>query len=207
MIFTVLIEIGIIAAGSPYSAPVMVILTVVLYLVQYFYLRTSRQLRLLELESTSGLFTHLTESSTGIQHIRSFGWRLPFRKQLCDLLNLSQKPLYFLYCCQRWLHVVLDFIAAGAALVLVGVSLTVPHATSGAAIGLALLNLIGFNSTTSFLISSWANLETGLGAVSRIKTCCTETPLEKDTLSGPDVAEDWPTDGRLDFNCLSAEYQ
>lgn len=185
----------------------MVFLAFMLYLVQYFYLRTSRQLRLLELESTSGLFTHLTETSTGIQHIRSFGWQVPFRKRLCDLLNLSQKPFYFLYCCQRWLHVVLDFIAAAAALILVSVSFTMPRATSGGAVGLALLNLIGFNSTTSFLISSWANLETGLGAVSRIKTSCTETPQELDTLSGPDVAEDWPTDGRLDFNCLSAEYQ
>lgn len=198
---------GIIAAGSPYSSPIMVLIVVMMYLVQFFYLRTSRQLRLLELESTSSLFTHYTETSNGIRHIRTFGWHPQFLNKLYIVLDRAQKPYYFLYCCQRWLILVLDFTSAAAALCLVSISLTLPHETSGSAVGLALLILIGFTGTMSNLIRSWAELETGLGAISRIKDISTKTPLEKDTLSGPELPHNWPSNGGLDFNGVSATYQ
>lgn len=206
-LFTVLVEIGIIAAGSVYTAPIMVFLVLVLYLIQFFYLRTSRQLRLLELESAADLFTHFTETSTGIQLVRSFRWQKRFLEQLCVQLDKSQRPYYYLFCCQRWLHTVLDFTSAGAALILVSVSISRPQEASSGGVALALLNIIGFNATTSYLIYSWTNLETGLGAVSRIKSFCAETPGEKETLSGPELDEHWPSSGRLDFNCVSANYQ
>ena len=207
VLFTVLVEIGIIAAGSAYTAPIMVFLVLVLYLLQFFYLRTSRQLRLLELESAADLFTHFTETSTGIQLVRSFRWQKKFLEQLCVQLDKSQRPYYYLFCCQRWLHTVLDFTSAGAALVLVSVSISRPQGASSGGVALALLNIIGFNATTSFLISSWTNLETGLGAISRIKSFCAETPGEKDTLPGPELDKQWPSSGRLDFNCVGANYQ
>lgn len=56
------------------------------------------------------------------------------------------------------------------------------------------------------VIRAWADLETGLGAISRVKDFCTDTPLERDTLFGPGLDEDWPALGRLDFNCISANY-
>ncbi|ATY58701.1 ABC multidrug [Cordyceps militaris] len=206
-LFIVLVEIGIIAAGSIYTAPIMVFLIAVLCILQFFYLRTSRQLRILELESAADLFTHFTETSTGIQLVRCFRWKKTFLHQLCVLLDKSQRPYYYLFCCQRWLHTVLDFTSAAAALILVSVSITRPDGASSGGVALALLNIIGFNATSSFLITSWTNLETGLGAVSRIKSFCTETPCEKDTLAGPELDEQWPRNGRLDFNCVSASYQ
>ncbi|OAA57153.1 ABC transporter, transmembrane domain, type 1 [Cordyceps fumosorosea ARSEF 2679] len=206
-LFTVLVEIGIIAAGSIYTAPIMVFLLAALFIIQFFYLRTSRQLRLLELESAADLYSHFTETSTGIQLVRCFRWQRNFLHQLCVLLDKSQRPYYYLFCCQRWLHAVLDFVSAAAALILVGVSLSRPGGASTGSVALALLSIIGFNATSSFLISSWTNLETGLGAISRIKNFCSETPSEKDTLSGPELSEQWPSHGRLDFNCVGASYQ
>lgn len=206
MCFSVLVEIGIVASGSPYASPIIIFILVVLFVIQYFYLHTSRQLRLLELESTSDLFTHFTETGAGIHHIRSFGWQSQFLNRLHIVLDKSQRPLYFLFCCQRWLTLVLEFTTAGASLCLVALSFEFPRATSDTAVGLAFLCLIGFSDTASMVMRSWTDLETGLGAISRVKDFCTGTPLERDTLFGPELDEEWPALGRLDFNCISASY-
>ncbi|KAJ3496793.1 hypothetical protein NLG97_g2397 [Lecanicillium saksenae] len=207
MFFTVLVEIGIIAAGSPYTAPVVILLVVALYLIQLFYLRTSRQLRLLELEATEPLYTQFSETTAGMRHIRSYGWQPQFLAELYTKLNISQRPYYLLLCCQRWLHTVLDFTACAAAVLLVLASVKLKSTTSSSTVGLAMINVIGFNGTTSAMIRSWASLETGLGAVSRIRSFATNTPREKDELSGPDLAQDWPVHGRMEFNCVNASYE
>ncbi|KAM3516934.1 hypothetical protein NHJ13051_009446 [Beauveria bassiana] len=58
----------------------------------------------------------------------------------------------------------------------------------------------------SFLIRSWTNLETTLGAVARIKDFCADTPIEKDTLRGSELPKNWPINGLIDFNGVSASY-
>ncbi|KAJ6785359.1 hypothetical protein PWT90_03234 [Aphanocladium album] len=101
----------------------------------------------------------------------------------------------------------LQFFYLPAAITLVAISVDVPAGTSAGAVGLALLSLIGFSENASHLIHTWTALEIGLGAISRIKAFCSDTPLEKDTLDGPELSSDWPSMGRLDFNCVSASYQ
>ncbi len=42
--------------------------------LQKYYLRTSRQMRLLDLEAKSPLYSHFIESLSGLVTIRAFGW-------------------------------------------------------------------------------------------------------------------------------------
>ncbi|TQV93041.1 Vacuolar metal resistance and drug detoxification protein [Cordyceps javanica] len=205
--FTTLVEIGMIAAGSPYAVPIMLFILTVLSAIQFFYLRSSRQLRQLELEASSSLFTRFTETSEGIHHVRSFGWQENFRRKLYAELDRSQKPTYLLYCIQRWLTLTMDLTSTVASLVLISLSLRLPRATSDAAVGLAMLSLIGFSSTATGFIQTWTAFETSLGAVRRIKLFVAGTPQEKDTLSGPPLPENWPAKGQIDFNAVSASYK
>ncbi|KAM3536951.1 hypothetical protein ARSEF1564_010126 [Beauveria bassiana] len=205
--FTTLLEIAIIAAGSVYSMPVMLLLTVVLFLTQLYYLRTSRQLRQLELESSSAIFTHFTESNEGIHHIRSFNWQESYRQKLYAKLDRSQKPTYLLYCIQRWLTLSMDIMSAVASIVLIGVVTTLPGKTSNAAVGLAMLSLMGFSGTATVYVQLWTSFETALGAVRRIKQFVMSTPQEQDALSGPSPPINWPSAGKIDFNTLTATYR
>lgn len=45
-----------------------------LFVVQTFYLRTSRQMRYLDLDSKAPRYTHFQESLSGLVSIRAFGW-------------------------------------------------------------------------------------------------------------------------------------
>lgn len=82
------------------------------WILQKFYLRTSRQIRLLDLEAKSPLYSHFLESLNGLVTIRAFGWAESFQEKNLDLLDASQKPYYLMFCIQRWLALVLDIIVS-----------------------------------------------------------------------------------------------
>jgi len=178
-----------------------------LYVLQKFYLRTSRQIRYLDLEAKSPLYTHFTETLSGLATIRAFGWKPAFMRISSVLLDNSQKPYYLLYCIQRWLNVVLDLFVAGMALILVAFALNFRSTTTGGAIGLAMLNIINFNTSLSQLINSWTNLETSLGAIARLRSFLAETPRESQEGERQVPPPGWPTGGAIEFRNITASYR
>ncbi|KAK2592795.1 hypothetical protein QQS21_009499 [Conoideocrella luteorostrata] len=176
-----LTDMGIVASGATYVATTIPFLLIVLYLIQYFYLRTSRQMRYLDLEAKTPLYTQFTEITSGLSHIRSFGWRARCQAQSLNLLDYSQKPFYYMYCIQRWLGLVTDLCVLGVATILVSIALCVKGTTSQNALGLALLNVMQFGDSTRSVIEFWVSLETSLGAIARLRTFIQETPTERDS--------------------------
>lgn len=118
-VWNVFAETALIASGATYLAAVIPFCAAAIWYLQKFYLRTSRQLRFLDLEAKSPLFTHFTETLQGLATIRAFGWQQASHEQNLRLLDFSQKPYYLLYCIQRWLNLVLDLMVAVIAIILV----------------------------------------------------------------------------------------
>ncbi|KAH8887988.1 putative multidrug resistance protein MDR [Thozetella sp. PMI_491] len=196
-----------IALGAKYVAAIIPLCLLPVYLIQKFYLRTSRQLRHLDLEAKSPLYTHFTETLAGIVTIRAMGWKDNFLEDSIRLLNFSQRPYYLMFCIQRWLAVVVNLFVAGIALVLVAIAVWFTNTTSRGAIGLAMVNLIYFNSSLSRLIHSWTNMETSLGAIARLRDFLQETPQEDHGISLAHPPEDWPSDGAIETKSLTSTYQ
>lgn len=207
MFFLALVEVGIVAAASAYAAPVMIFILVALYVIQLFYLRTSRQLRGLQLQSSEAILTHFTETCDGMQHIRSQGWTGRSRAELLSRLSRSQKPYYLLSCVRRWLCLSLDYTSTISAVILTTISILQPHSTSENALGLAMLSLVSFSTVASWLIQAWTNLETALAGITRIKSFVLDTPIEKDSLPEAEIPENWPSAGRIEFTTVSANYK
>lgn len=110
--------------------------------LQKYYLRTSRQLRLLDLEAKSPLYSHFIESLSGLVTIRAFGWSDYFKELNLKLLDVSQKPYYLLFCIQRWLALLLDLMVAVMAVILMILVVKLRTDISGSFVGLALLNVV-----------------------------------------------------------------
>lgn len=68
---------------------------------QKFYVRTSRQIRLFDLEAKSPLFTQFLDLLQGLSTVRAFAWGPRFIERYLDLLDASQRPFYLLFCIQR----------------------------------------------------------------------------------------------------------
>lgn len=202
-------HVAIIAAGATYAAAIAPIVLLFIYFIQFYYLRTSRQMRHLDLEAKAPLYTHFTETASGIHHIRAYKWQAQFIWQALALLDSSQRPYYMMFCIQRWLTLVVDLTVMAVAVIVVTFALFFPSTTSAAAIGLALLNIVTFSDSMAVLVSSWARLETSLGAIARTKWFNSETPVEHDATesSGENMSEGWPLYGRIDFMDVTAKYK
>lgn len=180
---------------------------VALYFLAKFYLLTSRQMRHLDLEAKSPLYTLFTETINGLATIRAFNWRHHFLEENLRLLDLSQKPYYLMFCIQRWLNVALDLFVACIAVVLVAFAVQFPHTTSQGAIGVAMINIIMFNTELTELVNNWTDLEASLGAVARLRRFLLEAPREDGPAECAAVPENWPSSGLIEVKDVSAAYK
>ncbi|RKL04169.1 ABC transporter C family member 10 [Fusarium oxysporum] len=161
---------------------------VVLALIQRFYVRTSKQLRLLEIEHKAPLFSHFLETIDGLATIRAFGWIQPYTDKALSRIDDAQKPAYLLNCIQRWLTLVLDMVVAFLTIILVVFAVTLREKIDPSLLGIALVNMMRLGTNMKGIILNWSILETSLGAIARIR-------------------ELWPRQGSLEVKNLDVQYE
>lgn len=198
---------GTVASGSTYAFLTVPVLGAIFFLIQAFYIRTSRQLRLLDLEAKTPLYTKISESSAGIEHIRTLGWETTAVKESFELLDYAQIPFYYMYSIQRWLQLVLDLTCTVFTVVMVTIALNWPKTTSQPSLGLALLGSIYLSGIAQRAILDWTNLETSLGCIMRLKTFINDTPKEEDDEDAKEGPNNWPSAGLVTFQHVGATYR
>jgi ATP-binding cassette subfamily C (CFTR/MRP) protein 1 len=197
---------ALILAGSSYTSATLPFLLVTVYLLQRFYLRTSRQLRHMDLETQAPLIDAIQESMYGVSTIRAFGWQSASHQKFLDLLDRSQRPYYLLLCIQRWLSLMLDILTAFIATIVVSLAVNIPSTSSASSLGLALLNVLGFNGQLSAFVVAWTTIETSTSAVSRCQNFEQTTPDERFPLEITEPNLDWPREGKIIIENLRATY-
>ncbi|KAL5046465.1 hypothetical protein BDW71DRAFT_181773 [Aspergillus fruticulosus] len=205
-VFLCIVEAILIALVSKWAALMYPPLIGILFILQKFYLRTSRQMRFLDLELKSPLYSHFLETLQGLTTIRAFGWQASAEMQNHRLLNNSQRPFYLMFSIQRWLGFVLDALVTVVATVIMALATQV-HGSSAGGLGVSLTNILSFSSTLSLLIRAWTELETSLGAVSRVRTFEKDTPSEHLLHEHRQPPADWPSNGELIVSNLSSHYR
>ena len=108
---------------------------------------------------------------------------------------------------QQWLTLVLDMLVAGLAVLVVILAIVFKASTTGGQIGIAMNVILTISATLVRLMESWTQLETSLGAISRIKTL-EETLLPEDK-EGEDFepSPEWPDKGSIEFQKVVAAYK
>ncbi|KAK6505820.1 hypothetical protein TWF481_007711 [Arthrobotrys musiformis] len=204
-----LLVIGLIAitlVATPWIAMTLPFLAASFYYLQRFYLRTSRQMRLLDIEAKSPLYTHFQETLSGIATIRAFSWEKDFNDESEKLLSVSQKPYYYLATVQRWLALVLDMVVAILACAIALIAVQLRHSLNPGYIGLALLNTMSIGEMLKVCIIFYTNLETSLGAIARMRNFSKMVPCEDEP--GYDLSTpEWPSRGNVVFKDLSASHK
>ncbi|KAL2673757.1 hypothetical protein Neosp_012201 [[Neocosmospora] mangrovei] len=176
------------------------------WLLSKFYLRTSRQIRILELQAKSPLFTHFLDTLQGLSSVRAFSWETQFREQYFEFLDASQRPYYLQFCIQRWLALVLDLMVAAMAGIMMVLVVQLRGQFAPKFVALALLNVTSFNESLTLVIKGYTQLETAFGAVARLKQFGATT--ESENLAGEtgQVPEEWPSSGHVSIKNMTASY-
>ncbi|KAJ9298207.1 hypothetical protein DTO271G3_3812 [Paecilomyces variotii] len=202
-----LAQAALISLGSAYMAITIAPCLLVLYCVQKVYLRTSRQLRFLDLEARSPLYAHFVETLEGLSTIRSFGWQSASTEEFIGHLDVSQKPYYLLYCIQRWLNVVLDLLVTVLAVIVITLATSLRGTTNPGNLGVSLTAILSFNQTLQDLVTSWTSMETSLGAIARTRMFEMKAPSENGAGEENFIPEPgWPAQGNIEIRSLTASY-
>lgn len=183
------------------------VLCITIYFLQNVYLKTSRQVRFLDLEAKSPLYSHFLAVAEGNIIIRAFDRTQQAKSTNYKLLDESQKPYYLLFCIQRWLEVVLDLIVGALAVIVITLAITLRSSGNAALLGIALNNVLSFTSVLNVLVTFWTELETSLGAISRLRSFERETVSEHLTGECVGPPENWPSQGAIEFRDVGVSYR
>lgn len=206
-IFSNIIIIDIILSSATYMSAILPVILLSIYFIQAFYLRTSRQMRYLDLEEKAPLYTYFVETADGLIHIHAFGWQEQNMAQGYKLLDNSQKPYYLMLCIQQWLGLVLGLLTTVVAFTLVSVVVWARSSSSGPAVGLSFLSILNFQRTLTLLLECWTGAETSIAAVARLDSFKRNTPQEPKLPVPPTLPNSWPSVGSFNLGAVNASYR
>ncbi|KAJ5406972.1 hypothetical protein N7465_008256 [Penicillium sp. CMV-2018d] len=202
----ILMSVILMCVFSGYFAATLIPFVAFCWLLQKFYVRTSRQIRLFDLEAKSPLFTQFLDLLQGLSTVRAFAWGPRFIDRYLDLLDASQRPFYLLFCIQRWLGLVLDIMTAVLVTVMMVLVVKLRAQLSPQYVALAFVQIMSFGQSLAHVIQDWTQLETSFGAVARVKTFCADTESENRPTETGTVPKNWPAHGRVTIKDLVASY-
>jgi ATP-binding cassette, subfamily C (CFTR/MRP), member 1 len=121
------------------------------------------------------------------------------------LLDDSQRPIYLLAMVQEWLKGVLNWTIAVLATILVILATQLRGNAGFTSVGL--ISIMTFSQNLTAIVISWTQLETSIGAVSRLKSFSED--VKSEDLEGEDEEppELWPEHGELEIKNVSASYR
>ncbi|PMD39274.1 P-loop containing nucleoside triphosphate hydrolase protein [Hyaloscypha variabilis F] len=195
---------AVIASSSPFLAIAYPFMFILLYVIQKFYLRTSRQLRLLDLESKGPLYTHFLDTIKDVATFRAFGWVQNGIETNNKLLDTSQRPTYLLAMVQRWLLFTLQLLVAVLAIAVV--TLATQLRSSTGLTGASLVTLMTFGDILNYIITWYTQIETSIGAVSRLKKFSEQVKSESKEDEVVVPTTEWPLEGGIQITDVSASY-
>ncbi|EJS42817.1 ybt1p [Saccharomyces arboricola H-6] len=190
---------------TPQFLSIAVVVSILYYLVGYFYMAGSRELKRFESISRSPIYQHFSETLVGVTTIRAFGDEGRFMQENLQKIDENNKPFFYLWVANRWLAFRIDMIGS---LVIFGAGLfilfNIDHLDSGMA-GISLTYAISFTEGALWLVRLYAEVEMNMNSVERVKEYM-EIEQEPYNQHKEVPPPQWPQDGKIEVNDLSLRY-
>ncbi|KAI1286882.1 Multidrug resistance-associated protein 1 [Halotydeus destructor] len=206
-IFTAIVTFLMIAIQTPYFLLPLAILGAVYVNVQGRYVTTSRQLRRLESNSRSPVFSHFAETVSGTTSIRAFQAEQYFNSECDRKVNINNATDLLSKTAARWLSIRLEFFGNLIVLMATFYAVYSKGEIDAAAVGLSLSYALTATNTVNMFVTASAELENNLVSVERCLEY-TKTPTEaaRDIESTrPDSS--WPGKGEIQFQDYATRYR
>ncbi|XP_053612783.1 multidrug resistance-associated protein 1 isoform X6 [Plodia interpunctella] len=204
--FEVLGTLFVISFSTPIFLAVILPIGVVYYIIQRFYVASSRQLKRLESVSRSPIYSHFGESITGASTIRAYGVTQRFVKESERGVDHNQECYYPSCIANRWLAVRLEMI--GNLIIFFAAIFAVlgRETTYAGLVGLSVSYALQITQTLNWLVRMTSEVETNIVAVERIKEYA-ETKQEAPWTIGSGPGSTWPETGALQLERLTLGYR
>ncbi|XP_057633187.1 ATP-binding cassette sub-family C member 2 [Chionomys nivalis] len=205
-LFGIISTLIMICMATPIFAVVIIPLGIIYVSVQVFYVATSRQLRRLDSVTKSPIYSHFSETVSGLPVIRAFQHQQRFLASSEKLVDINQKCVFSWITSNRWLAIRLELVGnlvvffAALFLVIYKDTLT------GEAVGFVLSNALNITQTLNWLVRMTSEAETNIVAVERINEYI-NVENEAPWVTDKRPPADWPSKGEIQFNNYQVRYR
>ncbi|XP_021375006.1 multidrug resistance-associated protein 1-like [Mizuhopecten yessoensis] len=197
----------IIAYSTPLFLSVLRPLGILYFVVQRFYVATSRQLKRLDSVSRSPIYSHFGETVTGVTTIRAYKQQERFISESEGKVDENNICYFPSIIANRWLAIRLEFVANCIVFFAALFAVLGRDELSAGLVGLSITYALNVTQTLNWLVRMTCELETNIVAVERVKEY-SETPTEaaweiEDKKPDPK----WPETGKVTFENYGTRYR
>nr|XP_019044875.1 ATP-binding cassette transporter YOR1 [Kwoniella bestiolae CBS 10118]OCF23805.1 ATP-binding cassette transporter YOR1 [Kwoniella bestiolae CBS 10118] len=172
-----------------------------------FYRRSSREFKRIDSILRSSLYSHFSESLSGVATIRSYGESDRFFKDNVYRMDVENRAYYLTIINQRWLGLRLDFLGSLLSFS-VAIIVVCSHKVSAASGGLGLSTIISVQQSFSWLVRQIAEVENDMVGAERIMHYANELDQEAPhQINEVKPKSSWPEEGRIEFNNVKMRYR
>ncbi|KAK8854643.1 hypothetical protein IAR55_003382 [Kwoniella newhampshirensis] len=195
------------AIVEPYFLIAMFVVSLLYAHNAAFYRRSSREFKRIDSILRSSLYSHFSESLSGVATIRSYGESERFFADNVNRMDVENRAYYLTIINQRWLGLRLDFLGSlltFAVAIIVVCSPTVSAAKGG----LGLSTVLTVQQSFSWLVRQIAEVENDMVGAERIMHYASEleqeAPHQIEAVKPP---VSWPSQGAIEFNEVKMRYR
>ncbi|PAA59379.1 hypothetical protein BOX15_Mlig000262g4 [Macrostomum lignano] len=175
--------------------------------VQRIFISSSRQLKRLESTAKSPIFSHFSETLSGVTTIRAFEQQSNFKRICNDRVNFFNRCYYPNISSNRWLAVRLELVGNLIVTFTCLFGVLARGTVSPGLVGLAAIYALNVTQSLNWLIRMTSELETNIVAVERIKEYSEleqEAPWQRP--DEPPLPDGWPLGG-VSFRGFACRYR
>lgn len=173
-----------------------------------FYRASARELKRLDAILRSSLYSHFSESLSGLATIRAYGETDRFLRENRKRVDIENRAYWLTVTNQRWLGIRLDFLGILLTFVVAILTVGTRFSISPSQTGVVLSYIISVQQAFGWLVRQSAEVENDFNSVERIIYYANELEQEAPH-SLPDAAPPapWPSAGAIEFNNIVLKYR
>ncbi|XP_046552046.1 multidrug resistance-associated protein 1-like [Haliotis rubra] len=205
-VFNVMGTLIVISYSTPIFLSVIIPLAIFYFLVQRFYIQTSRQLKRLESTTRSPIYSHFGETITGAPSIRAYKVNDRFIRESSERVDKNLTFFSAGLASNRWLAVRLELLGNSIVLFAALFSVITTDLPSGI-VGLSVSYALQITQSLSWMVRMTSDIEANIVSVERMKEYSEiSTEAEWSDLSRQPSAS-WPEEGKVKFDDYMTRYR
>ncbi|KAM7238067.1 hypothetical protein CapIbe_011025 [Capra ibex] len=197
--------VGVMVAAIPWTAIPVIPLGIIFFVLRWYFLRTSRDVKRLECTTRSPVFSHVASSLRGLWTIRAYKAEQRFQELFDAYQDLHSEAWFLLLTTSRWLAMYLDVICAIFATVVAFGALILVETLTPEQVGLVLSLTLTLTGMFQWCVRQSTEVENMMISVERgIKYTDLEkeAPWELEYRPPPS----WPHGGEIYFYHINFRY-
>lgn len=192
----------------PWFAIALAGLLIIFVAASSFYRASAREIKRLDALGRSVVFSHFSETLTGIPTIKSYNAQERFVLKNERAIDRMDSAYFLTIVNQRWLALRLDCVGASLTLVVTMLCVTGQFNIEASSVGLVLSSLLQVVGMLSLTVRELATVENNMNSVERVYHYAYNIDQEaafkiEATRPGPS----WPEQGQIEFKDTVMSYQ